>query len=186
MKPDYSITKGYPYDGVMSRTRFRNRPAVVLNKDNKVVIDCDKSSFPDFKRPNFIQRLFAGKVIDFLLFRLFDYAEALIVSDSQVEHLLSDDPFIPEEFGFLKAVGPKEISDNPVKVYVSRYDDSVSLFRDQEKASVWHLLIRNEDLSFKEYSLIIPNHRIAYAVFFSLGIKVEEKTANGNLKEIEM
>ena len=175
MKIDHSISKGYPFDGIMSRVRFINRPKISIDENKKIIIECDKNVFPDFKKPNLIQRLFAGSVIDFLMFRLFDYAEALVVSENQVMHLLEDMPFIPEEFGFEAIIKPKDTTDNPTKVYGSKYDDRYSLFRHPEKIATWVLVTRKSDGSFLDMNLFIPNHRIAYAVFLSLEIPVESK-----------
>ena len=178
MKPAHSITKGYPFDIVMSKDRFKNRPIVLLDFANKerILIEVDPIVYPTFKKPSLLAKLFGGKTIDFLLHRLFDYAEALTVAETQVEHLLTDDPFIPEDFGFFKAVGPKTIHDNPSKIYISKHNEAVSIFRnaDPEKKYDWRVLVRKTSDSFTETQLCLPNHRIAYAAFYALGIKVED------------
>lgn len=175
MKPGYSITKGYPFDIVMSRDRFKHRPNIFLDhgKKDRIFIECLPEHYPTFRGWGWIQKLFAGKTIDFLLHRLFDYAEALTVSEAQIDHLLKDDPFVPEEFGFLKAAGPKKIHDNPATIYISKYDETVSLFREPGKNLDWVLIKRNDD-SFHETKLRLANHRIAYASFYALNIKVED------------
>jgi hypothetical protein len=175
MKTDHSISKGYPFDKVMSQERFKNRPVIVLNTENyKVESQWDKETFPTYKKPNFLQRLLAGSIINFLTFRLFDYAEALIVAENQIKHILQDEPFIPEEFGFVKMLGPKDIKDRPEKIYVSKYNEDITLFRSPDKNHEWHLLERKADDAFKDTVLNLPNHRIAYAAFVALSIKVEE------------
>lgn len=108
------------------------------------------------------------------MFRLFDYAEALIVAENQINHILQDDPFIPEEFGFIKMLGPKDIKDRPEKIYVSKHNEDITLFRSPDKNYEWHMLERKADDAFKDTVLYLPNHRIAYAAFVALSIKVED------------
>lgn len=176
MKPGHSITKGYPHDTIISQERFKNRLGVFLDKGrkNKVHFLVDKAFYPDFK--GIYPRMSAAgfrRAIDFLIFRLFDYAEALLVAENHIEHLLEEQPFIAEDFGFIKVVGPKDITDNPTKIYTSKYDDTISIFRNMSEEYEWHL-IKNNGGAFQDTKLLIPNHRIAYALFFALGIKVEE------------
>lgn len=180
-KANYSTSKGYPYDKVISQERFKHRLITTLDMPTrKVTIEADKRVYPDFKAPSWIARLFGGKVIDFFMFRLLDYNEALIVAEQQIIDLLTDAPFIPEEFGFFKAIKPKSPFDNPAVVYVSRYDSSISLFRDPTKDSSWILTTREKDDEFKTIELNLLNHRIAYAAFFALGIQVEGEYKEDN------
>lgn len=180
MNADHSTSKGYPFDTVISQERFKFRLSPLLDRGNyKVQITVDPAVYPDFKGIKKIMRLFAGSVIDFLLFRVFDYAEALTVAEQQIKDILTDAPFIPEEFGFFKAIKPKEITDNPAIIYISVYDTNISLFRNTEDCQ-WTMVKRLED-AFTETKLIIPNHRIAYALFYALGVKVEEEKVINNL-----
>jgi hypothetical protein len=182
MKADHSITKGYPYDTIISQERFKVRPYVILDhKDKrKTKFWVDKGTFTDYKPATWLQRKIAGKLIDFLEFRIFDYAEALYVAETQITHLQEEQPFLPEDFGFIKTVGPVEIHDNPVKIYTSRYNDTISLFRNDEQECEW-ILLKRVNGTFQDTKLQIPNHRIAYAAFLALGIKVEnDKTEEEN------
>jgi hypothetical protein len=174
MKTDHSITKGYPHEGVISRERFKIRPNIILDRKdkNKIKLWMNKGEYPEYKPATWLQKLFAGKLIDFLEFRLFDYAEALMVAENQIDHLQEEQPFIPEDFGFIKAVGPKEIFDDPTKIYTSKYDENVSLFRNDDEECEWHMLKRI-DGAFNDTKLLLPNHRIAYAAFTALGVKIE-------------
>jgi hypothetical protein len=176
MKTDHSITKGYPYDTVISRERFKIRPNIILDRKdkNKTKLWMNKGDYPDYRPASWLQEKIAGKLIDFLEFRIFDYAEALMVAESQIDHLLEEGPFLPEDFGFIKTVGPKEIFDNPAKIYTSKYDDSISLFRNDNEECEWHMLKRVNG-AFNDTKLLLPNHRIAYAAFLALGVKVEEE-----------
>lgn len=182
MKPDHSTTKGYPYDIIISRDRFKYRLDPILDHANKgrILLNISPEVYPDFKGIKWIHRKIAGRIIDFLFFRIFDYAEALHVSEQQIEDLLLEAPFIPEEFGFLKILGPKDVTDNPVKIYTSKYNDNISIFRNLEEECEWILIEKGDDSSFKQTKLHIPNHRIAYAAFTALSIKIEE--INNNIK----
>lgn len=174
MTIDHSTSKGYPYDIIISRDRFKYRMDPLIDKKTgKILIRPAAEAYPGFTGFTWLNRLFAGWQIDFLMFRIFDYAEALTVAENQIEHLLEEQPFLPEDFGFIKSVGPKEVTDNPTKIYISIYDESLSIFRNMNEDFEWHL-IKNEGGAFKDTKLQIPNHRIAYALFFALGIKVEE------------
>lgn len=174
MTPDHGITKGYPYDIIISKERFKNRLGLLLDrsKNNRIQLTVDKATYPSFPGVTWYHRFFTGQLIDFLFFRLFDYAEALTVAENQIEDLLTEGPFIPEDFGFFKAVGPKEISDNPTVIYISRYDENISIFRNTVEEYEWRL-VKNENGNFKDTKLTLPSHRIAYAAFFALGIQVE-------------
>lgn len=180
MNADHSTSKGYPFETVISQERFKYRLSPLLDRGNyKVQVTVDPAVYPGFKGIKKIMRLFAGSVIDFLLFRVFDYAEALTVAEQQIKDLLTDAPFIPEEFGFFKAIKPLEITDNPAIIYISVYDSNISLFRNTEDCQ-WTMVKRTDDV-FTETVITIPNHRIAYAFFYALGVKVEEKKVINNL-----
>lgn len=182
MKPDHSTTKGYPYDIIISRDRFKYRLDPILDHANKgrILLNISPDVYPDFKGIKWIHRKIAGSIIDFLFFRIFDYAEALHVAEQQIEDLLLEAPFIPEEFGFVKILGPKDVTDNPVKIYTSKYNDNISIFRNLEEECEWILIEKGDDSAFKQTKLHIPNHRIAYAAFTALSIKIEE--INNNIK----
>lgn len=179
MKTDHSTTKGYPYDTIISQERFKIRPNIILDRNdkNKTKFWINEGDYPGYRKADWLQRLFARDIIDFLEFRIFDYAEALFVAETQIAHLQEEQPFLPEDFGFVKTVGPKEIFDNPTKIYTSRYNESVSLFQNDDEECEWHLLERihnNAGNTFKDTKLQLPNHRIAYAAFLALGVRVEE------------
>lgn len=181
MNPGHSITKGYPYEKVISQERFKNRIKIILDRrhtrKNKDVTElyADPLLYPDYKPATWLQRFIAGKIIDFLEFRIFDYAEALMVAESQIQHILEEQPFLPEDFGFIKTVGPKDVTDNPTKIYTSKYNDKISLFQNDEEDNEWVLLTRRDDGSYFDTKLQIPNHRIAYALFYGLNVKVEDE-----------
>lgn len=190
MTTDHSITKGYPYGTIISQERFKIRPNIILDRKdkNKTKLWMSKGEFPEYRPAGWLQRFIAGPLIDFLEFRIFDYAEALLVAENQIGHLLEERPFIPEYFGFIKTVGPKDIHDNPTKIYTSTWNENISLFRNDEEECEWHLLTRKE--GFHDTQLQLPNHRIAYAAFYALGIKVEghqegeqERDAGEKLKD---
>lgn len=176
MKTDHSITKGYPWDTIISKERFGVRPNIIIDlKDaRKTKFWVNKNEYPEYRAASWLQRKIAGRLIDFLEFRIFDYTEALHVAETQIAHMQEEQPFLAEDFGFVKTVGPTEISDNPLKIYTSKYDDRLSIFRNDDEEHEWHLLRRVADGSFGDTTLQLPNHRIAYAAFLALGVKVED------------
>lgn len=181
-KVDHAINKGYPFGNIISLERFCNRVAPLIDMGNhKIQITVDPKIYPGFNGITKLMRLFAGSTIDFLLFRIFDYAEALNVAESQIKAFLQDEmPFIPEDFGFFKAVKPKDIKDNPAVIYVSLFDDSISMFRNNDSDFEW-VIVRREEDKFKELKVQLPNHRIAYALFHAISIKVENKKVINSL-----
>lgn len=169
-KPDYAITKGYPHDQPVSREKFVVRPILVLNPDNRIVVSADEKCYPDFEWPT--EEKF-DNTHNWLTNRLYDFQQALLTAEQQIDDMLKDYPFIPEDFGFKKIYGPKTISDPPTSVYMSIYDGNISIFRGQD--DIWHLLKKRDTDGFDRMELKFPCHRIAYATFHALRIKVEDK-----------
>jgi hypothetical protein len=170
--PGHSTSKGYPYTYVVSRERFPNRPTVNIGFTNdegaevrRVVVGVNPEVYPGVDDSNFK---------DFILNRLFDYNESLRDCEQQVTDLLSEAPFIPEEFGFEKVVGPKTVEDNPTKIYTSRFSPDISIFRNMDEISEWVVLRKKGVDAFEEIKLNLRTHRIAYAAFYALGITIEE------------
>lgn len=169
-KPDYAITKGYPYEQPLSMEKFRVRPILVLNKDNKIEVVADPECYPDFVWPT--EEKF-DDTHNWLTNRLYDFQQALLAAEMQIGDMMKDYPFIPEDFGFKKIYGPKTISDPPTSIYISIYDGNISIFRGQD--DIWNLLKKKENDGFDIMELKFPCHRIAYATFHALRIKVEDK-----------
>jgi hypothetical protein len=183
-KPGHSTTKGYPYEKSISREQLVSRPILTIDNENRVRMSVEPGAFPRMK-----ETMSDEEMLDFLYDRLFDFQEALKIAENQITHILEDSPFIPDDFGFKKTVGPKSIKDNPTKIYTSKYNDKISLFRNDEDPLEWVILEKQENDIFRQTKLRIPNHRIAYAVFYSLNIQVhgdnEVKSFNIEVREME-
>lgn len=173
--PGHAINKGYPYLEIVTEAVFPNRVKVGMDENGMVAIDYDKEVFPaDIQS--------ASQKEQFLLHRLFDFSEALKVAEDQIRTLLEEEPFIPEEFGFEVIAKPVDFAnDSPVRVYASKFDPKYTLYREVQDISSgsfapenWVLMKKNEDGSFSEIRVKLPCHRIAYALFYGLGVKVEE------------
>lgn len=188
-KPGYSTIKTrYPYDGVesMAYLPMNTRPVFSLDDDTKRVgVNIDAAVFPkqtEQLAESTEPAVHMQYLVDFLMDRSFEYQNALKVAEDQVMELLSEDPFMPEQFGFKLIHEPEEISDAPIRLYQSTFDDKYSLHRpvantlDPEwNPAVWVLQKRCDDNTFTSEEVILPCHRIAYAFFFAKNIKVMEK-----------
>lgn len=174
MIPDHSISKGYPHDAPISQQRFANR--LNIHVDSKGFIQVLKSDkYPLYRGISWLQNILFGKTTSFLKHRLYDYHEALKAAEDQIVEILFDRPFLPEDFGFEKLVGPQEIHDDPVTVYRSMYDHNITIHRAPE-GNNYTLLKRDPDTKeFTEINLNLPCQRVAYNTFFALGVQVEPR-----------
>lgn len=196
-KPGYSTTKTrYPYHQVESIEQFKNRPELTI-VDGKVIMLVDVNIYPRFKDITIDSEGAAENkqlMIDFLMDRLFDYSEALKTAEDQIKELLSEDPFIPEQFGFELVHKPETIHDSPIRIYQSKYDDNYTLHRPVQDVfdekewnpSIWILQKKKEDNTFASEELIIPCHRIAFAYFYAKGIKVMEEIKPDFIQDAEI
>lgn len=170
--PDHSTSKGYPFDAISTREKFPNRITVVQDEKNcKTGILYNPEHYPGYKGITWLQRLFAGSTIDFLLHRLFDSGKALNEAEQQIADILVEHPFIPEDFQFKIVAGPKTIKESPTKIYQSTLDPSFSIFRGD--GYNWKLLEKLGAAEFRETNLYLPCHRIAYAAFVALSVEVD-------------
>ena len=185
--PGHAINKGYPYERVESRHLFSNRVELRQNQEGHIGLHVDYTTFPQAKEAfeSDDKRL----IIDFLMDRLFDFQEALILAEEQVISILTEDPFIPEEFGFESAFEPETPQDAPIRVYRSKYNSNITIHRpigdvmsDDWDPAVWILQEKKED-AFTNTTVKLPCHRIAYALFYGLGVQVEEKTKEESIAE---
>lgn len=113
--------------------------------------------------------------LDFLKIRL-------ETAENQIEEIFHEMPFTPETFGFELIHQNKDIHEKPVRMYISKYNDAITLYQkpsdplsDTFNPYQWVLLEKITDGQFKEeINLVLPCHRIAYAAFYALGVKIEE------------
>lgn len=186
MIPGYNKTKGYPFEVAISKKRFIYRLNPAPDAKGIIKIFPNKTQYPIWKGVNWFHDFFSGKLISFLMHRIYDYDEALKAAEEQIDAILREEPFLPEDFGFIKAVGPQTIHDVPVTVYISKHNEDVSVFREIEKeitdnSLTWILMRQKENGEFYETRLFLPCHRIAYAAFHALGVEIEEESSVADL-----
>lgn len=186
-KPGHSTTKGYPYERIESREFFPNRPTFLQDEEGRVGVNVDTSIYPDFPKEN--ELIDSELIKNFLFNRAFDFQEALKVAEDQIAELLTEDPFIPEDFGFEIAYKPESVDESPIRLYQSKYSKAYTLYRpvlDTEKdfdPSLWVLQKKSEDGTFSALNVSLPCHRIAYAFFYAMQIQMQEVLSNDNQSE---
>jgi hypothetical protein len=175
--PGWSLNKAYPYNGIESKRMLVNRPTLGLI-EGKVHITWDPEIFPEIADDQSRRT----ELEEFLFNRLFDYYETLAVAEGQVQDILEEKPFLPEDFGFILAHKNPDITQPPVRIYLSRYSPNTSLFRKTapegfvSNPALWTILTKNVDGSFQENDVMIPCERIAYALFYAMRIQMTEFT----------
>lgn len=186
-RPGHSTSKGYPYDGIESQKQFVNRPNFFVNKEGKIEALIDMTMFPNVNAEQ------DESLRSFLFDRCFDFQEALKTAEDQLAQILNEeDPFIPEDFEFECIHKPKDTTDSPIRVYSSKLTPGVTIHRkpqDQFDAKVdntiWHILIKKEDGTFNTpIEASIPCHRIAYALFYALKVKVVADEKEGSVAPV--
>lgn len=180
--PGHSINEGYPFDKIVTAEAMPHRLDCKQGPDGRVLINWDASIFGAHETMEELK--------DFLIHRLFDYSEALKISEDQIRSLLDEMPFMPEEFNFVLIHAPDGIHDSPVRLYQSKFNPEYSLYREVGNpndenwdASRWMLLKKEGDNVFKPIPVLLPCHRIAYALFYALGIQIKPTAATG-LQEV--
>ena len=174
--PGHWINKQYPHDGVLSRNLFKNRPTIV-EEDGKPGIIADPKVFTD--RPSTESFDPDNKWIGFLLSRLFDFSESLKAAEDQIDAMLEEHPFIPEQLNFEVIAKNREPKDPPMRIYGAKCDDRFCIFPKPGLASdpewdptMWVIQKKEEDETIKTIEVKIPCRRIAYALFYSLGVNM--------------
>lgn len=163
--PDHATSKGYPFDEVKSVISYppdeRFTATVEYNAGEETYVKIGEEQFKH-------------KMIKSLTQQLVKCDRALAMAEQQIGDMLTEDPFLPEEFGFEQLVAPQTIQDVPVRVWASKMTENYSLYRIPGSQYGWMLQRKEEDGSFVGIPMNMPCHRIAYAVFVALGVKVEE------------
>lgn len=195
-KPGYSTIKTrYPFDGVESMSVYPHhlRPAFIQDPASlKIGVTIDAAIFPQQAQQVTQEGLTKEQelqyLVDFLMDRAFENQEALKIAENQIMELLSEDPFMPEHFGFalIHEPDPANLSAHPIRLYQSTFDDRYSIHRpvantlDPEwNPAAWVLQKRNDDDTLTSDEVILPCHRIAFAYFFAKNIQVIEKIVQG-------
>lgn len=175
-KVGHSTNKAFPYAGIDSLQLFPNRVDPTLTPSKQVVLTINPEVYPDVDFES------AEAMRDFAFFRLHDYHQALLHAEDQIRAMLTENPFIPEEFCFEQIHKPQSIHESPVRIYQSILDPSISIHRKAglEDPSLWMLMKKDKDGNFNSIEVRIPNHRIAYALFYAMQIPMEMPEAQDN------
>ena len=164
--PPHGLAKGYPWSGiaskviVISRETFRHR-----NEDgvDKYYYTIDGNVMPDSNN--------GAKEAGYI------FQEALKIAEDQLEYMLTEAPFNPEDFGFVAIVKPVDTTDVPITIYQSKFDENIIIFRKSKSDYGWTIQQKQTEGTMppiKDIDVTLPCERIAYALFYALGIKVEE------------
>ena len=164
--PPHGLSRGYPWNGVQSKIFSEVMSLFEFNKKAEVE---DYYFSMDGKKIHVEEKgvLEAGYILQ----------EALKVAEEQVMDMLSEKPFVPENFKFEAVVKPKGTSDVPVTIYQSQLNENVVIFRQHRSDYGWTIQQRQPEGTtppIKETNVLLPCERIAVAVFYALGIKVVE------------
>lgn len=145
--PPHGLAKGYPWNGIVTKNL------------KKVVY---AGSVHPMEKP-----LEEGVSLE----------EALQIAEEQIEDMQKENPFTPEDFGFEAIVKPQDTTDVPITIYQSRFDENVIIFRKSKSDYGWTIQQKQPEGTMppiKDIDVTLPCERIAYALFYALGIKVEE------------
>lgn len=177
--PDHSTCKGYPWIGVKTEASYPAEKR--FTSFQKVMLDP--------LEPNYVKigtEKYMHKKIKELACHLIDAEDALMKAEEQIRFMQEDSPFVPEEFGFECVARPESITEAPIKIYCSKYNPNYSIYKIFGKRYDWKLLTKKDDVTFDELTLHFPCHRIAYAFFVAMGVKVEGAIDVDNLLEQEV
>lgn len=184
--PGHLPYKGYPFvNQPVSRRMFPNRPTIELDLAVKeVFIGIDPTVYPN--NPVWPEK--RTPVESFLMDRLLDYSEALKAAEGQIEDMMRELPFVPEDFGF-EVISSQDFISMPTTIFENKYMRGTCIFRrtydvmdESMPINMWTIIKveRTEEGVIKTNTSIdvnLPCRRIAYAVLFSLGIPMTDPNA---------
>lgn len=184
--PGHLPYKGYPFvNQPVSRRLFPNRLEIRLDMVAKeVFLGIDPTVFPN--NPVWPEK--RTEVESFLMDRLLDYSEALKAAEGQIDDMMRELPFVPEEFGF-EVISAQDFKSMPTTVFENRYMRGTCIFRrtydsmdESLPLNMWTIVKveRDKDGVIKTNTSIdvnLPCRRIAYAVLFSMGIPMVDPNA---------
>lgn len=127
----------------------------------------------------FRKEISEGDFEDFMMFRAAEFAEALETAEGQVDDMLKEDPFSPELLGFEVAAQNKDVTEAPMRMYLSTLDDRFAIHRapgdvmsNDWNPHEWILIKKLADGSLQSIDLTIPCMRIGYAALAAMGVKM--------------
>lgn len=182
--PGHTVDGGYPFVKPVSQGTFPNRMTISMDLiEKQVYIDINKKIFTN--APEWPEKL--SDLESFFMDRLYDYSQALSAAEGQIEDMLLEQPFVPEDLGF-EIIAPSD-HEMATAVFESKYQRGTIIMRslydsldESLPLNMWTLIRTERDESGKiimnkGIELNLPCKRIAYATFFALGIKMKEDKA---------
>lgn len=163
--PPHGLAKGYPWSGIASKGFYppQERVVTLMNGDDIAFKKPEEIDFDDTER--------------WLAQKSLPAHEALCMAEEQIEYMMEEKPFIPDLFGFEAIVKPQDTTDVPITIYQSKFDENIIIFRKSKSDYGWTIQQKQTEGTMppiKDIDVTIPCERIAYALFYALGIKVEE------------
>jgi hypothetical protein len=149
-----AIYKGYPYDSVKSVETFPNRPMFNIDDQGRVVVVVDNDIYPHCNIED--EQSFK----DFLIHRLYDYDKALGIAEQQITDILTTDPFIPEDFGFVQTQ-----SEEPLMKVWTIGENKCTLVKVIDEDGMYRVMTKDFSVKANFYS-----SHMAFAFFVALGI----------------
>ncbi len=165
--PPHSISKGYPWNIIASK-RFSEARAIF--KFDKIQNEEEYGFFINGARMD-------AKNNQGICESGYILQEALEIAEEQIVDMLTEKPFMPENFGFHAIVKPKSTADVPVTIYQSKFDENAIIFRNNKGDYGWTVQQKQPEGTtppIKESEFIFPCERIAVAVFYAMGVQVVE------------
>lgn len=172
--PGFVPESGYPYSEPASIKMLADKYRLHPNQssDGRIALDINEEAYPDIKMNEE-----KSETEDFLIFRLFEYSEALNIAEGQIIDMLHEDPFIPESMNFDVAFKNSDIHEAPVKIYINKTNQNILLFRkpgspmeDGYNPAMYTLQMKKDDGSILSVDLMLSSKRIAYTTLWSLGV----------------
>jgi hypothetical protein len=193
--PGHAINDGYPFSHIVSRRTHIDRIGATIHPNNEVQLFIERDKWPAYEEllPDLPEKRtpFEG----FLFNRIYDLTQALNQAEGQIEDILREKPFNPQSYGFEVAVKNKKITDQPLKIFVSKFNENVTLYRkpidlteDDFKVDLNKWILMRKEINAEgqphmtSVEINLPCDRIAYAAFYALGVKVKDE----NLKSEDM
>jgi hypothetical protein len=185
----HSTNKGYPFTAPASQDLYplSDRAGTFTNEQGMSFVNVVKTSDEKFNT-ELTECLIKSEGVrtpfeDYLIHRINDFDKALSLAEGQITDLLTDSPFLPEDFGFI-LVHKNSVSEPPARIYASKYyaTDEKRFFLFREPApdninewnpEVW-VLQTHENGKVHDEKVRLNCHRIAYAFFLAKMIKVED------------
>ncbi len=172
--PDFAVEAGYPFVPPVSIETYpaEKRIGEIMHINdglihmNKEAMEKKLGLEPNAGDTAF-ERAFSIGMVNHLL----EAEHALAEAENQIVDMMKDLPFVPEDFGFEKVASPAELSDDPIKIYKSKFTGGILISNIAGENNEWTVMKDGIKMSF-----VIPCARVALYLFAALSISVREKS----------